>query len=194
MSLSQTDAQAQVALRTRQGSGARLDAKNAPHEDLLVARRGTAFFSRQLQFLTDGQLDGLARDSEVSRRQIVAEVSYHARYLARAMEDFVATPSILKPADFKMEVARAVTLPARALRSLFHHSEVHLNVVWRDLSNEDWAKEIPNFKSVDTTLPNLVKARADIVWGAATDIAPQYNPSEVPMFLDANWLGHIPRN
>ena len=46
-----------TALRQRQGAGARYDAPNAPHDDLLLARRGAAYFARQLNRLDDTALD-----------------------------------------------------------------------------------------------------------------------------------------
>ena len=40
--------------------------------------------------------------------------------------------------DRAEEVEFASTLPAHALRNLFKHSEVHLNVEWRDLTTLQW--------------------------------------------------------
>src|SRR5277367_5455137 len=49
---------ARTRLRERQGAGARYDAPTAPAADLLLARRGTAYFARQLNALSDIELDG----------------------------------------------------------------------------------------------------------------------------------------
>lgn len=56
MSLAETDLAAREALKARQGKGARYDAPNAPAEDLLLARRGTAHFARKLMELPDAEL------------------------------------------------------------------------------------------------------------------------------------------
>lgn len=193
MSLSVTDAEAQAELRARQGDGARYDAEKAPHADLLLARRGTAFFSRQLQLLEDGELDEMSGDTGHSRRRVVAEVSYQGRFLAWSLEELEKAPSIMRPESYLEDVARAVTLPTRALRALFHHSEVHLNVMLRDLSSEEWSLSLPTFQGQSQTLPAFVTARADVVWGAAQSIAKRLNPSDIPDGLGNDWQSHIPR-
>lgn len=193
MSLSQTDAQAQAELRARQGAGARYDAEGAPHDALLLARRGTAFFSRQLNFLDDEKLDEETPDGNGLRRRIVAEVSYQARFLARALEDRANAPTIMVADEYVGEVDRAVTLPTRALRALFHHSEVHLNVVWRDLTDDDWTQSMQDFNAGSASLTDLVKGRSDVVWGAAQSIAIHFSASDIPAGLTTNWPQHVPR-
>jgi maleylpyruvate isomerase len=83
VSQSATDLDARAALRLRQGVGARYDAASAPAEDLLLARRGTAYFARRLAALDDGALDGSAARGGVSRRWVIAQLGYHARDMAQ---------------------------------------------------------------------------------------------------------------
>jgi maleylpyruvate isomerase len=45
---------------------------------LLQARRGTAFFARKLNELTDAELDGRTHLPEWTRRHLVAHVGYNA--------------------------------------------------------------------------------------------------------------------
>ncbi|WP_373325284.1 maleylpyruvate isomerase N-terminal domain-containing protein [Paenarthrobacter ureafaciens] len=55
-------------------------------EDLLQARRGTAFFARKLNELSDEELDGGTRLPGWTRRHLVAHVGYNARAIARLIE------------------------------------------------------------------------------------------------------------
>jgi maleylpyruvate isomerase len=115
------DEEARDALRARQGAGARYDAPVAPHDQLLLARRGAAFFARVLNELTDRELDAPSACDGLSRRHIVSEVSLS--------EDEEA---------WQPNMPMTVTLPARALRFLYTHSDIHLNVEFRDLSSSQW--------------------------------------------------------
>lgn len=121
------------AVIARLGPGARYDDPAAPHDDLLAARRATADFARVLNALSDDALSP-------ARRRIIARVGYEARALAYALEaiDHLAPD----PFDLDAAIMRGETLPARALRALFQHSSIHLNVAWRDLSGNNWAASI----------------------------------------------------
>ena len=76
---------ARAALRERQGSGARHDAANAPHRELDWARRGTAYFARMLNGLSDADLDGPSAVPGSLRRVVVAHAGYHARALSEVV-------------------------------------------------------------------------------------------------------------
>ena len=159
----------QSALRDRQGKGARYDAKAAPHDALLLARRGTAFFARKLNELTDEGLDGVALDG-LSRRHGIAEISLQARGFAERFEALrkgTEPPPPYPPTGLADMIATAVSLPDRALRGLFHHSEVHLNVVWRDLTDADWNKSVrlPDGTFADMRATPLIRAKT--IWKAA---------------------------
>ncbi len=86
MTLGNDEAAGRAALRLRQGRGARYDAPVAPTHDLLLARRGTAYFARKLNELSDAQLDGSSLCRGRARRHVVAHVAYHARSLAQLIE------------------------------------------------------------------------------------------------------------
>lgn len=132
---------ARAELRARQGGGARYDAPAAPARDLSWARRGTAYFARILNDLTSAELDGPSRIPGWTRRHVVAHVSYNARAFAHLAGHIRAgTSGALYPtlAEREAEIDFAATLPDRALRHLFQHSEVHLNVEWRDLTDAEW--------------------------------------------------------
>ncbi len=130
---------------------ARQDAPNAPHEDLLHMRRGTAFFARILADLSD---DDIAQVPE--RRMIIAEVSLWARKTALMVKSR-REPLSDDEASFEVDVPYTETLPIPALRHLFTHSALHLNVELRDLEERHWASvaDIPNH-------------RAEAIWTAGT--------------------------
>ncbi len=130
--------QARADLWARQGAGARRDAPEAPAAALALARLGTAFFARKLNELTD---DALYQPSVVagwSRAQVVCDVAYHARAISRQVEAATAGLTVPSFGDLTPEVDLGATLPPRALRHLFDHAAIHLNVVWRDLHAAGW--------------------------------------------------------
>ncbi len=118
---------------------ARQDAPGAPHEDLLHMRRGTAFFARTLADLSD---DEIARVP--GRRLIIAQVSLWARKTALMVKS-QREPLTDEESAFAVDVPYTATLPISALRHLFTHSALHLNVELRDLEDRHWppVRDIP---------------------------------------------------
>lgn len=170
MSSSAGEEAARAALRFRQGSGARYDAPAAPAGDLLLARRGTAYFARKLNELGDADLDGASLRDGWTRRHLIAHVAYHARALAHLFEEAavgvdggVLQLQAVRAAD----VEDGATLPAVALRHLFRHTEVHLNVRWRDLSDAGWEVPVllPDQRRIAIRDIPLMRARE--AWSAA---------------------------
>lgn len=133
--------QARAELDARQGGGARRDAAGAPAEILDWARLGTAYFARLLNGLADSELDASVPIVGWTRRHVVAQVGYHARALALTVAGTGSGTSFLKAdsgAVRASEIKSGSTLPAHALRALFRHSAVHLDVEWRDLDAGPW--------------------------------------------------------
>jgi maleylpyruvate isomerase len=140
---SQTPARA--AVRKRLGARARYDAPQAPAEELAWARLGTAYFARLLSQLTDTDLDAPSLLPGWSRRHLVAHVGYNARALTRLIEwarTGVETPMYASPEHRQAEIDRGATLPPQALRSLFAHTAVHLDMEWRELSGPSWNAQV----------------------------------------------------
>ncbi|MCA0042882.1 maleylpyruvate isomerase N-terminal domain-containing protein [Celeribacter litoreus] len=182
MSLTETDIAAQEALKARLGKGARFDAPNAPAEDLLLARRGTAFFARKLMELSDEALFEPSAITGLTRAHILARVCYEARYQALALEALDKGETLEIPEELP-SLELAATLPARALRSLFQHSEVHLNVCWRDLSEEKWDAEITLVDGTKTTPRALPMMRAKGIWQGALDLGCGARMADLPPSL-----------
>ncbi|WP_447925337.1 maleylpyruvate isomerase family mycothiol-dependent enzyme [Georgenia muralis] len=168
-----TEEEARAALRERLGAGARYDDPAAPARELGWARRGTAYFARKLNELSDDQLDEPSLLPGWSRRALVAHVGYNARALTRLTEwaaSGVETPMYASPEQRNAEIERGSTLPARALRNLFAHSEVHLNVEWRDLRAQAWDAEVVTAQGRAVPARETAWMRAREVWVHAVDL------------------------
>jgi len=163
---------AREALRQRLGKGARYDAAAAPARELALARRGTAYFARKLNELNDEALDGASLIPGWTRRHVVALVGYHARWLALAIEEMrTGMPVELPDPDEQAEqITLGATLPTRALRNLFDHAEVHLNVEWRDLTDADWEKSIRSLDGGTVAVGETAWQRARAIWVHAVDL------------------------
>ncbi|MFP3460938.1 maleylpyruvate isomerase family mycothiol-dependent enzyme [Arthrobacter globiformis] len=142
-------------------------------EELLQARRGTAFFARKLNELTDAELDGGSLLPGWTRRHVVAHVGYNARAIARLVEwaaTGVETPMYPSVAVRDHEIDFGATLPPIALRNLFDHSAVHLSVEWRDLPDRDWANEVKTIQGRTVPASETVWMRTREVWIHAVDL------------------------
>ncbi len=186
--LSKTDLAERVALQVRQGEGARYDASNAPAEDLLLARRGTAYLARKLNDLTDSHLGKASLVPGWTRRHVIADISYHARAMAIALKEIRDT---LTPEEesWEPDVNLAATLPARALRHLFAHSVVHLNVEFRDLKVRDWDQTTIMEKGTVVPIRNLPFLRAQKIWRCAVDLGNGTSEADLPDRLLAAEFG-----
>lgn len=154
---------ASCARRSRVGS----DAAAAPHDALLLARRGAAFFARKLNELTDPELDGPSARDGLSRRHIVSEVCLSARTLAIAIKSVRGGLSEDEEA-WQPNMPMTITLPARALRFLYTHSDIHLNVEFRDLSSSQWDTSVDLNRP--TPLYDLPMKRAQALWFGVLDL------------------------
>ncbi|MGF0116754.1 maleylpyruvate isomerase N-terminal domain-containing protein [Promicromonospora sp. Marseille-Q5078] len=152
-------------------------------EDLLLARRGTAFFSRTLRELRDAELSGASRVPGWSRAHVVAHVGYHARALARIVEG-VRTGRSLPMDDSDQErdeeVELGSTLPGVALRNLHSHAAVHLNVEWRDLEAERWSHLIALDGGHVVPVSETPRLRAREVWLGAVDLGAGASMDDLP--------------
>lgn len=164
----------------------RFDAPNAPHQPLLWARRGTAHFARHLAMLSDAGLYGTSKRSGVSRAEIVAEIGYQARALTRLVEwarTGSRVPMYADAAQPIQERQNGASLPARALRHLFYHSEIHLNVEWRDLDDAGWNVMVENAEGMEITMEQSVLIRAQSLWFSAIDLDNGASKADIPSDL-----------
>lgn len=177
---------ARLVLRQRQGAGARFDAASAPHEDLLLARRGTAFFARKLSELADADLCAPSAIEGRSRAWVVVNLSYAARREALMVEALAGTRQAGLAPDLALQFSDldlAETLPPQAIRHLFRHADVHLNVCWRDLSESEWDLALEEPNGSITPLRSRPRFRAARVWRAALDLGNGARLQDVPASL-----------
>jgi maleylpyruvate isomerase len=154
---------------------ARHDLTNDPAllDALLQERRGTAFFARKLNELTDAELDGASLLPGWTRRHVVAHVGYNARAIARLIEwaaTGVETPMYSSPEARNHEIEFGATLSPIALRNLFDHSAVHLNVEWRDLPADAWHHKVKTAQGRIVPAEETVWMRTREVWVHAVDL------------------------
>lgn len=182
--------QARSELRARLGAGARWDSPAAPAETLGWARTGTAYFARLLNDLPDAALDAPSLVPGWSRRHIVAQVGYQARALTRLTEwaaSGVPTPMYESEAARLADVEDGATLPSRALRGLFRHAAVHLDVEWRDLEAEAWDAALALPEGGTVTARDTAWMRAREVWLRAVDLGSGGSFLDMPPAL-VDWL------
>jgi maleylpyruvate isomerase len=178
---------ARTRLRERQGAGARYDAPTAPAADLLLARRGTAYFARQLNALSDIELDGPSALAKQTRRHVVVSVAFQARWLARlvaAARLDLDVETIVEPVEPELlleHIELEASLPAHALRSLFRHSEVHLNVEWRDLPDEGWTRTVRSLDGRPVRIDATPMIRARKIWRSAMDLDGPWRHGDIPV-------------
>jgi maleylpyruvate isomerase len=178
--------EARRELRERQGQGARYDASQAPHADLAIARLGTAYFSRKLNELSDAELALPSRVTGWSRRHLVAHIAYQARGLARLVEAARQGRSeerLEEPEAQNEDVDFGACLPAHALRYLFHHAQIHLNVEWRDLRDAGWLSSIESLEGRLVPIRETPWIRAKAIWQAAVKLGNGASPRDFPQTL-----------
>lgn len=168
--MSTTLEDARQALRQRQGAGARYDAPSAPTGHLDLARRGTAYFARLLNDLPDSGLDGASKVPGMSRRQLIAEIAYDARLLGEIIAWARGGKTALLPREAVIsEEDRdfGSIQPSHALRYLFEHTAIHLNVEWRDMTDADWGKSVADSSGRVIELRQTPLLRAERIWQSA---------------------------
>ena len=150
---------------------------------LLQARRGTAFFARKLNELSDAELDGDSLLPGWTRRHITAHIGYNARAIARLVEwaaTGVETPMYASTAVRDHEINFGATLTPIALRNLFDHSAVHLNVEWRDLPGDAWHHKVRTIQGREVPATETVWMRTREVWMHAVDLANGATFTDIP--------------
>jgi maleylpyruvate isomerase len=165
---------------------ARTDQTTDPQllEGLLLARRGTAFFARKLNELTDAQLDGDSLLQGWTRRHVTAHIGYNARAIARLVEwagTGVETPMYVSTSVRDHEIDFGATLSPIALRNLFDHSAVHLNVEWRDLPADAWHHKVRTIQGREVPATETVWMRTREVWMHAIDLDNGATFADIPV-------------
>jgi maleylpyruvate isomerase len=110
---------------------------------------------------------------------MVAHVSHRARALAIALKG-LREGLTREEKEWQPDIALAATLPARALRYLYTHSDVHLNVEFRDLRPVEWDGEITLADGGRVQVRETPLLRARDVWQSAVDLCNGARPADLP--------------
>jgi maleylpyruvate isomerase len=162
--------------------------------DLLLARRGQAYFSRKLNELRDDELSAPTLLDGWSRRHVIAHVGYNARGLTRLLEwasTGVETPMYETPEQRREEIDFGATLPAIALRNLSDHAAVHLTVEWRDLDVDRWSHPVRTALGREVPVSETPWMRAREVWIHAVDLGNGGDFAHFPVEFIDRLLGDI---
>lgn len=199
--MSRTLDEARAALRVSQGGGARYDAEKAPARELDWARRGTAYFARLLNNLTDAELDEPSDIEGLTRRHLVALAGYQARMLAELVAWVRQGREGRLPRPAKVgqhEIEWGMTLPSHALRHLVQHSAIHLDVEWRDLTDTDWDKSVVDQAGSELPVRETPQLRAQLLWSISTNLGAGGRLADVPAGIELvsieSLLGTSPRH
>jgi maleylpyruvate isomerase len=140
---------------------------------LLIARRGQAYFSRKLHALSDEEFDRPSLLGGWDRRHLIAHVGLNARALTR-LTHWAATgeetPMYDSPEQRDAEIALAATHHPQALRNLSDHAAVHLNVEWRDLTEDAWSHPVRTALGRTVPVSQTIWMRTREVWVHAVDL------------------------
>ncbi|HJB64031.1 MAG TPA: maleylpyruvate isomerase N-terminal domain-containing protein [Candidatus Microbacterium pullistercoris] len=142
--------------------------------ELLLARRGQAYFSRVLACVPDAELRSGSFLAGWTNARVVAHVALDARATAHAIEALRtgSDEAVLVDAAQRVhEIDFASTLPPEALRNLSAHAAVHLNVEWRDLPQEAWNATIRVAGQGSILAAETVRLRCREVWMRSVDLA-----------------------
>lgn len=155
-------------------------------EELLTARRGTAFFSRKLNELSDEALDAPSLLPGWSRRHLIAHVGYNARALSRLVHwanTGQETPMYSSPEARNREIDYGATLSPAALRHLHTHAAIHLNVEWRDLPEEKWSHQVKTAQGRTVPASETIWMRSREVWIHAIDLNNGARFTDIPAHI-----------
>lgn len=153
-------------------------------EWLLQARRGTAYFARMLRELPDRKLAADTLLPGWTRAHLVAHVGYNARALTRLVDwaaTGVETPMYSSPDARTQEIELGATLSPIALRNLFDHTAIHLNVQWRDLPDDRWDAPVRTAQGRQVPIRQTPWMRIREVWIHAVDLNNGGRFSDIPL-------------
>lgn len=161
---------------------------------LLTVRRGTAFFGRKLNELPDEKLIEPSLLPGWPRAHVIAHVGYNARAIARLVKwanTGIETPMYSTPQARNDEIEFGATLPPNALRHLYEHSAIHLDVEWRDSSGPAWAAHVKTAQGRTVPLTETIWMRAREVWLHAVDLDNGATFQQIPSEVLTRLLGDI---
>jgi len=161
---------------------------------LTTVRPGTAFFARQLDGLTESDLDGGSLLPGWTRRHVVAHVGYNARAIARlvAWADTGVETAMYESAEARdAEIATGATLSPRELRGLFDRSAAELDAAWCALPTSAWSHLVRTRQGPVLPVSDTVWMRAREVWVHGVDLDAGAGFSDIPVPVLGRLLGDV---
>lgn len=161
---------------------------------LLTVRRGTAFFSRIANNLSDSDFDGPTLLEGWTRRHLIAHVGYNARAITRLVQwanTGVETLMYSSPGARDEEIEFGSTLPVRALRNLNDHAAISLDVEWRDTPETKWDFQVRTAQGREVPLRETVWMRTREVWLHAVDLDNGATFADIPREVALRLLADI---
>jgi maleylpyruvate isomerase len=142
-------------------------------EQLLIARRGTAYFAQRLAELSDADLDGDTLVAGWTRRYLLAHVGYNAAALCRLLDwavTGVETPMYESVEQRSQEIKEGATLSPAALRNLFDHTVSRLDEKWRHMPAPAWRSTVRTAQGREVPASETAWMRSREVWIHAVDL------------------------
>lgn len=159
-----------------------------------LARRGTDFFGRELQALTDGELDGDSLLPGWTRRQVVAHIVSNASALGRLAywaDTGIETVMYASLKARNAEIEAGSILSPGALRGAWADSVVSLERRWHALPGDRWSVPVRNGQGSMVPLWDTIWMRTREVWIHAVDLNHGAGFSELPEEVLERLLGDI---
>lgn len=162
--------------------------------DLLEVRRGTAFLSRKVNEIRDKDLVNPSLLKGWSRAHVIAHVGYNARALcrlARWANTGEECPMYASSDARTNEIRRGSTLQPHALRHLYDHSAISLNVEWRDTPDSAWSATVRTATGRSVPFSETLWMRLREVWIHAVDLNNGALWSDIPVPISQRLLEDV---
>lgn len=140
---------------------------------LLIVRRGTDFFDKQLRDRGDVELAGPTLLAGWTRSHLVAHLGYNAIALCRLLDwarTGVETPMYASAEARAAEIDEGATASPSELRNLFADTAAHLDEQWHQLPAAAWQAEIRTAQGAAVPATETVWMRTREVWIHAVDL------------------------
>ncbi len=145
----------------------------ALQEALLTVRRGTEFFGRKLDELSDDALQAPSLLPDWTRAHVIAHVGYNARAIARLMKwanTGIETPLYSSWDARNAEIEHGATLAPKDLRDLYTDSATQLDAAWRDTPPHVWEHRVKTAQGRTVPASETVWMRTRETWIHAVDL------------------------
>ncbi|TFC81211.1 maleylpyruvate isomerase family mycothiol-dependent enzyme [Cryobacterium cheniae] len=159
-----------------------------------LARQGTEFFARELQGLTDEELDGDSLLPGWTRRQVVAHVASNARAIGRLAQWADTGTETVMYASMEArnaEIAAGSILSSDALRESWADSAADLDRRWQALPDDRWSVPVRNGQGATIPVRDSIWMRTRELWIHTVDLNHGAGFRDLPEVVLERLLGDI---